>query len=240
MKTKLLIVILVSILVLSCRTNLNYKSEIIANEIITEIHGSSGKLSFVEKKLDKLKDKQNIIELKINGLENKYNDRINQSILAIHCASELYKRLDTAIIKNYYGFLITFNYQNNISKSDSFFFEKFELKHALNAFSNIDAYLKYLVNDDTINVASLLDTNYFKIDVSKTNKIVKNIIGKNPFRTFYYYDYYNYSNKSGTKKFRCFNIVTVITRQDNSQSSIGFCVPIYENDNKIIMIQPLD
>jgi hypothetical protein len=240
MKAHLQILVLLTILLASCRTNQNYKNDLIANEISSEVHGTSGKLSFVEDKSAKFADKQLFIELNVNGVEMQNTDSTNKSILAIHCASELYKRLDQTLIRKYNGFSIILTDKNNPAKFDKFFFEKLELKSALNAFSNIDNYLKLVMTDDTINAVSLLDTAYYTFDMSNMNKVVKSIIGTTFFRTFHYYDYYNFENKAGTKKFRCFNIMTVITRQDNRQSTIGFLVPIDETDNKIIFIQPID
>jgi len=232
--------ILTLVISFSCEKKRLYDDAKIANEIINEVAGTSGELINVEDKLAKTDDKKYFIELKVNGSKMIHEQNTEKAIVASYCASQLYMRLDPSTIEKNYGFNIIFDTEEDPLNTKKYFYEKPELKQACKAFDNIDNYLKYLSTDDTVSASTLIDTNYFPLNVMELNRKVRNKIGISFVKTFHFYSYYELTNKAGTKVTPCFNIVTVITRQDSSQTKIESLNPIYKSGSKMININPFE
>jgi len=214
-----------------------FDSKQIAQEIITEVDGTTGEISFVEDKLANSNDKKYFVELNVVGSKLLHEKHTEKDLIASYCASQLYKRLDPKTVEKNFGYNILFDSENDFTKPRRYFYEKEELSQAWKAFDNIDKYLNYLRKGEMTNASLLIDTGYFYINIDSVNGAIKQLLGMQIVKTLNLFKHYEYENRAQTKKMSCFAIVAIVAFQDGSQVPLKFIIPIRELDNKIIMVK---
>lgn len=237
MKNYFLIIVTV-LMIFSCNSSKHESDSIIASEICSEVNANGGTLWYTEDQSTKNKETKYYVELDVIGSEMIHKRNTDKDLVASYCASQLFKRLDPMTIEKNYGYNIIFDTENDIFTPKKYFYKNEELIQAWKAFNNIDQYLNYVTKDQFSKATSLIDTNFYSMKVDSLNQIIKSQIGPSILKTFHFYKHYQYESEDGSKKFSCFLISAVITKQDSTQIVLDFINPISELDNKLIFVRP--
>jgi hypothetical protein len=234
MKTHLRLLFLLTFLQFSCETKKLLDNKPIAEAIISEVKGTGGDLYFTESENTQTGIKTHYIELNVDSSKLTLNPKAKY-FTASYCATQLFKRLDAETIKNNKAINIIFDKNEDLENRKKYFFEYRELADVWEAFENINKYINSLVSSDKLNALVQIDTNSAQLNWSDLNKRIKAKIG-NPIKISHFYEHYEQTNKDGSKKFQCYSISTTVLRQDSVQVSIGFLVPCFVENKKIINI----
>jgi len=228
--------LLLSFIFVSCQTKQLADNQQTAQEIIHEIGGMTGTFGFAELKSSIPSTNKKYISLDVDSCVFLKDSIAEKFILASYCATQLYNRLDPEMMTKYDGINIVFDREDDIDNPFKYYFEKKELVQAWKAFDIIDAYLNYCKNENLVTASTFVDTNYFAFNLDSTNLAVSNLCRKAKNISKHTYSHFDYINKAGNKNILCFDIITRITKSDNTEVDILFTNPVFEENNKIIGI----